>query len=62
MGEPDKPPWLFYFDNKVMEDIRGLFILTKKGSKEQAVRNIPKSERIRQNHIRRWKEDEYKKT
>jgi hypothetical protein len=30
MGEPDKPPWLFYFDNKAMEGIPGLFSLTKK--------------------------------
>jgi hypothetical protein len=37
MGEPDKPPWLFYFCYKAMDGIRGFFILTKKGKKERAV-------------------------
>jgi hypothetical protein len=50
MGEPDKPPWLFYFDNKAMEGIRGLFYFHEKGQNGTGYSQNPRIRKDRQNH------------
>lgn len=63
MGEPDKPPWLFYFYYKAMDGIRGLFYFNEKRQKGTGCQQIaPQSERIRRNYKKETELDEFEKT